>query len=137
MSRISKTHRRDVIVGNWPNDPSEFHIRIWADTKENDETYWVDFEIFEVIGHDGSRENPGRKFFNKKDSMTSPNPVYEYDEAESIVEGFVKFDGCTQYDMNVHIDSREQMDFLFTAISKARQLAAEEMPGMMIRDEYP
>lgn len=138
MTRISKTHRRDVVIGDWAKDPAEFHVRIWADTWDDGQTGWVDFEIFEVIGHDGTHENPGPKFFNKRDSRTSPNPAYSYDDAEVIAEGFVKFDGCTQFNMgHVHVDSREQLEMLFKAIEKARELAADEMPGMMIGDEYP
>lgn len=133
---ISKTHRRDVVLGDiYERCSNEYHVRLFADANSEGRTHWVDFQIFEIIGYDSDGER--RKFFNKRDSPHSPDAVYSYDEAEIIAEGFVKWDGCTQFDIaSVHVDDREQLAALFAAISKARELAAEEMPGMEIGDEY-
>lgn len=132
---ISKTHRRDVVLGELFKTEGEYHVRLFADANEEGRTHWVDFQIFEVIGYDSDGEK--RKFFNRKDAQSLPDPVYSYDEAEVVAEGFVKWDGCTQFDVgSVHVDSKEQLRALFVAIEKARELAADEMPGMMINDEY-
>lgn len=119
---------------------------------------WIDFRIAEVIGtvvEDGTgamrmghamairtlpRAANGRKFFNRRGSSFSPDPVYTMDDAELIAVGFVKWDGCTQFHMShVHVDGRAELDAMFAAICKARELAAGAMTPSgygNVRDEY-
>ncbi len=62
--------------------------------------YWADVEVFEYIAqdinNDGSR---GPKSFNRKNFVSSPDPVYSIDEAESYLEGYIKWDGCSELDI--------------------------------------
>ncbi len=136
---ISKTLLSTTILGDFHEHEDEYHIRIFGDEKEPGHgIYWIDFQIFEVIGYDWGAGVKGRKFFNLKKSPRSPEPVYTYDEAAVIVEGFVKWDGCTQFDFpeGIHVDSKRHLDALFSAVCRARELASEAMPGKMINDDY-
>jgi hypothetical protein len=113
--------------------PEAANVRLWSDpVSENDDQFmWVDFEIIEVLGF----EKDGRECYNRRDSSRSPDPLYELDNAEPIASGFVKWDGCTQFNADIHIDGRAHLEHLLEAIAEARRLAAELM-GNLVGDEY-
>lgn len=58
--------------------------------------HWVDVTAFEVVAQDGAT---GDDFYQRKDSHFSPDCVSHIDEAEAYLEGYVKWDGCTELDM--------------------------------------
>jgi hypothetical protein len=136
MSRIMKTLAREVRVGDFHNREDEYLIRLWSDVRDdNGQRMWVDFAIYEVIGCESGGKR--RKFYNRKDSVTSPNPVYDPEEAESAVEGFVKWDGCTQFTADIHVDCKRHLDALLEMIGLAREGAAEIMGSAWdAKDEY-
>jgi hypothetical protein len=57
-------------------------------------SHWADVEVYEYIGEEVS--NPPRKFFNRKNWVSSPDPVYSIDEAEPYLTGYIKWDGCSE-----------------------------------------
>jgi hypothetical protein len=121
-----KTLAREIRVGDFYKHEDECLIRLWSDVRDdNGQRMWVDFAIYEVIGCESGGER--RKFYNRKDSVTSHNPVYDPEEAESTVDGFVKWDGCTQFTANIHVDDKDSLDTLLEMIGRAREEAAEIM----------
>lgn len=130
---ISKQHRRDVVLGDWNETQTEYHVRLFGDEHDGD-LYWVDFQIFTVVctSADGKE-----KFFNRKGWTASPDPVSRLDEAEPIISGHVKWDGCSDFDIHdAHTCSLEQIKALLDAVLKARELAAAEMPHQPVAGEY-
>jgi hypothetical protein len=136
VSRISKTLLSTTVLGNFEDREDEFHIRIWGDEHENGIT-WIDFEVFEVEGVDRFEPAAGTpRLFQEKGATSNYPGTSDLATAEPVAHGFVKWDGCTQFDMDAHVDGREQLEALFKAVCHARKLAAEAMPGKMINDEY-
>lgn len=135
MSRIMKTLLSTTVLGNYEKREAEHHIRLWGDPNPtNGELYWIDFEVYTVEGYEIGRES--ERIFQKKGETSNFPGTTDLDEAEPIAHGMVKWDGCTQFNMDVHIDSKSHLESLFAAVLEARRLAAEAMPGKMINDDY-
>lgn len=60
-------------------------------------SHWTDVAVFEKVGTEMSE--PPRALYHRKDWSDSSDTVYHIDEAEPYLEGFVKWDGCTELDM--------------------------------------
>lgn len=129
-----KTLLETVVVGDYDKGMCEFHIRLWSDYPP-DERYWIDWEVFEVLGVELNGERT-RTFWKRGDTASLPGTT-DLDEAEPVAEGMVKWDGCTQFTMDAHIDGRTQLEGLFDAVLRARKLAARAMVGKMVNDDYP
>lgn len=56
------------------------------------ESHWANVTVYEIIG---TADNAA-PLFNRKDSAFSPDFVYSHTEAEVYLDGFVKWDGCTE-----------------------------------------
>lgn len=56
--------------------------------------HWVDVVAFEKIGTECS--DPPKTLYQRKGATISPDTVYHIDEAEPYLEGYVKWDGCTE-----------------------------------------
>ena len=87
--------------------------------------HWADCEVFAYIGEEMSA--PPRMFYNRKDSNYSPNPVYSIDEAEPYLTGFIKWDGCSEFDfMHPHWcgphDYRKHFRLLEALYKRAQEL---------------
>lgn len=54
---------------------------------------WADVAVFDITGRDA---NSNVALFNRRDWVALPDPVESIEEAESYLEGFVKWDGCTE-----------------------------------------
>lgn len=94
---------------------------------------WVDFELFEVTWTGAG----GTFGYNRRDARSLPDTVKDLAEAESAARGFVKWDGCTQFDVgNVHVDGRGELLRLFAAIETAREECALAMPNSDVIGEY-
>lgn len=62
--------------------------------------YWADVEVFEYIGQESNGDGTmGRKLLPRKDAMHGMDTVYDIDEAEPYLAGFIKWDGCSELDM--------------------------------------
>jgi hypothetical protein len=58
--------------------------------------YRVEYTIYQ---HDGYEEN-GTPLFHRKDADGYPNPVEDYQNAEPMFKGSVKWDGCSNWDFS-------------------------------------
>lgn len=109
----------------------------WKPAEPDQRVYWVDFELFEVHGVPHPEGKPAE--YQRRDSDCGPDLVRDLDEAEVTAGGFVKWDGCTQFEVSaVHVDSKRQLDRLFAAIGEARRRCALAMGSNYDRPrEYP
>lgn len=62
------------------------------------QSHWAGIEVFEMLG----MEDDGTRIYNKKDYVTSPDPVGSIDEAEPYLTGSIKWDGCSDIDFGYH-----------------------------------
>jgi len=122
-----RKHRSDHFLGN-PNEIHTYVVRLYADEWSNGEIGIVDFKIHQIAGL--TAEKDGQALYLTNDSHMTEN----LDEAEAIVGGTVKWDGCTQFHADVHVDHRSDLEGLCKAILEARKLAAKTMTGMLIND---
>lgn len=110
-----------------------FTLVLYWDPTEDDTVLWVDFELFEITW----RDDDGGFGYSRRDARSLPDHVTALDEAECAAHGFVKWDGCTQFDIGaVHVDSRAGLLQLLNAIETAREECALEMPGSQVILEY-
>ena len=96
---------------------TENYVLWWAWEPGDVERLWVSFAIYDVL------------------DATS------FATAEPVLDGFVKFDGCTQFNSpNIHVDSARQLAEIFSLIAWARGVCVMELlDGCMIdelRAEY-
>lgn len=59
------------------------------------QSHWADVTVWEVVAL-GSSDEPGKKFFDKAPWEGSGNHTENIEEAEKYLDGFVKWDGCTE-----------------------------------------
>jgi hypothetical protein len=122
---LQQTHQ--IASRRGPAGVGSFTLRLYWEPHNDGEIYWVDFELFEVIGVENSPV-VGRLLYQRAGSNRGPDCVTELADAEWTARGMVKWDGCTQFDVApVHVDSRAELDDLFRGISEARRLCAEAM----------
>ena len=109
------THIEDIF--------GEFGFRLrWKITDD----YWADVEVFELIA---SRE--GNPCFQKKDG-NGADFTESLDEAEQYLEGFVKWDGCSEFThSHVHWCGPEGYNKHFKLLKHIYEKAME----LMGRDE--
>lgn len=107
----------------------------WAHADPDEQgVLWVDFAIYEVIGQDLA----GRHLYRLPDWRGAMDNTTEIDAAGPLIDGFVKWDGCTQWHQSegAHIDDLGGLRQLFAVIELARRVAAEMMPATDIALEY-
>lgn len=100
---------------------------------EPDRVLLVDFELFEVtaVRDDGTAE------YHRRDSTNGWDTVSDLGEADWTAQGFVKSDGCTQFEVSaVHVDHIDGLHRLLGAIATARHECAMAMPGSDVILEY-
>lgn len=110
---MNNPHLRDVLIGEQDDG---YLIRLFAapDSADEDRT-WVDFQVIQVFGE---------SLF-----AGAMHPVKDIEDAVVLAEGFVKWDGCTQFTVDAHIDHKRELDAMFNAIGEARRLASEVLDG--------
>lgn len=73
----------------------------------SDRVLWVNFEAFEVNSQEFNNGKFGVEKFERLDSTGSMDDTEDLEEAEPLLHGFVKWDGCTQFDWSsIHIDHK-------------------------------
>jgi hypothetical protein len=90
---------------------------------------WVDFELIEVTafsqGPDGEYDVPE---YQRHGATYSPDTTPDIEQANLAVSGFLKWDGCMQFNVAyVHVDEAYQLAKLLDAIKMARVHAARAM----------
>lgn len=95
-------------------------IRIWL--SETFPDGWADFLIYPIVG-----ECDGKLLFQRRGATISPDPVELPEQGEIIVEGFVKWDGCCEFEMtdSEHVCGPEDMADFAKALLEIHKLAAE------------
>lgn len=127
-NRIPARHSKGAI--------GSFTLRLYWSPLEDGRVLWVDFELFEVISLDSP--NTGKLYYERRGATSGMDMVDDLDEAGPVADGFVKWDGCTQFEIaQVHVDHRKDLEDLFHGIAEARRLCAQAMPGSDIILEYP
>ena len=58
--------------------------------------YWMNVHVFEITARDGKDDRP---MFPKMGAQSRPDDVYSHEEAEPYLTGFVKWDGCSEFDI--------------------------------------
>lgn len=115
---ISKTLRETFEVAH---DGAGYVVKLFwepSETRVNGTPIWVDFEIVEIFGV--VPEPPGQKRLYSGEN----DPVSELGDAWPFINGFVKFDGCTQWWADcAHVDEAVDLDVLLGAIRLARHRA--------------
>lgn len=62
--------------------------------------YRVDYSIRELVGE----SDTGEPLYQKRNSNSSPDPTLEIEESEILIEGHVKWDGCSNWDFKLSQD---------------------------------
>lgn len=110
-------------IHNWPiaktYEDLQVHIRLRPYDAISEKCYVVDFEVFDLDEYSLK--------FQKKNSTYSPNPVDTADEAEPLITGSVKWDGCSHSNFGragyIHGCSRKEMVRLGTIYNHLFDLA--------------
>jgi len=56
--------------------------------------HWTDLKVYKIT----SRDTDGLLSFDRKNARSLPDPVESIDEAEVYLEGYIKWDGCSELD---------------------------------------
>lgn len=64
-------------------------------------SHWVNYEIFEIEWLVDDPANPGKQIphWSRKNATCNGDPVTNLDEAQLIIEGSVKWDGCSNFEL--------------------------------------
>jgi hypothetical protein len=125
--RIPSKHGTDTI--------GSFTLRLYWKLWDDGRVGWVDFELFEVTSYEVA--DPSKLLYELRDAVSSHDLTADLDEAGPAADGFVKWDGCTQFNVaSVHVDSRKGLENLFHGIAEARRLCALAMPWSDLHREY-
>ena len=128
---------KDVRFGDFNKGGSEFLIRLFP-RFEQDEVMGVGFCVYQVVWIDCENPERSERAYTRMGAVDPLDVVTDPAEAEIVARGFVKWDGCTQFDVeDVHVDSAALLRAFFDAILEARKLCAEMMfDDATIREEY-
>lgn len=102
----------------------EFFVVAKSSTDEIDHFFWIDFVVYEVPATDSD----GKRYFNVKGYTGSGEYVENYEEAEIFIKGYLKWDGCTEWDfVDVgHFCGRESAHILTRIIDALYDMAVSE-----------
>lgn len=97
----------------------------------DDRVMWVDWAVYVVAG---TVQPGGARLYELPDARTSESTTEDIDAAAPLIEGFTKWDGCTQWSQPHagHVDSRRSFEALWRAVETARRVSAVEF----MADEY-
>lgn len=114
----------------WTPEKSIGFVAEWVTTHQPDDgrVLWVDFTIWSVAGHDvPAHSGPGAALYQRKGSDNSCDFVETTDEAEPLVSGYLKWDGCNEVnwtDDGVHMCGLADRDRQHTALAMVLRTAA-------------
>lgn len=105
-------------------------IRLFVEPYEDGRILRVDFLVVRV---DGVADD-GVRLFSKDGRGRSTQNI---DEADAETDGFVRWDGCTQFQMDCHIDALTDLESALAAVAQARREAAKLLSHWDCSEEYP
>lgn len=99
---------------------------------------WIDFDLYQPTEQTMQDGRCTEERFLRPGAIQSDETTANLDDAEAIAAGFVKWDGCTQFDVaDIHVDHRAELERIFNAILETRKLCAKEMAAdSMLVEEY-
>jgi hypothetical protein len=115
------------------DDGSSFGRTIYLYWKEERRPRWIDFEIFEAIGHEGppgGQERPIYYATDRRELFGRDGVTADLSRAVWTTCGFVKLDGCTQVyfpEGPLHYDDLASLRGLFGSICRAQERCYEIM----------
>jgi hypothetical protein len=95
--------------------------------------YFVEYKIYEIVANDFD----GKPLFQRAGSHFHPDPVERLDEAEVYLEGSVKWDGCSNWNLDDpsgglrHFCSREQLENVGKILAACYDLTPEFCPNYL------
>lgn len=108
------------------------------------ENYHVNLEIFRSVGECYSEEgvdyDPPRKCFPRKGETNSLNTTYDLADAQRVLQGYIKWDGCSDIDFfpdhggNEHFCGKPGAVGLGALIDHAYEFAREIMGDKVLDD---
>jgi hypothetical protein len=100
----------------------EFTVLLRWDDPDGDHAPWPNWVDFEIV--EAPEVNGERRYRSRKDGTYSTDP----EDSERIINGFVKWDGCTQWWAEcAHVDDESGQDALLAAVRIARAEAIDAM----------
>lgn len=100
---------------------------------------WFEWQVFEIVGEDWASDEDtsksGRLMYHLKGYKSSSDDTADINEAEPLLSGVVKWDGCAHLDFApdrggyVHVCGARDADRIGKVIRRLYDVAAEHMPG--------
>jgi hypothetical protein len=113
-----------------------FYVVVSCDEpKEGDTPHWIDFAVYEVFAVE---EQPvkGRLLFTNSYTQSGNHPTTELPDAEKFFTGFVKWDGCSEWDLGSHhFCSVKEAEDIGRLLRRLYEFAAQWMPSNDFDDE--
>lgn len=102
------------------------------DLGPNDMPSWVDFALYEEV----TKSDNGVPGYQVSDDSGYLETTENYEEALPVAQGFMKWDGCTQFSIEpLHYDDHRDIAKLFDTILQVRRECAR-ITGNDAEDEY-
>jgi hypothetical protein len=103
--------------------------------KEGDTPYWIDFEVYEIVGVE-MHPVEGRLLFDCETPSGCSGTTHILDDADEFITGFIKWDGCSEWDLgNHHFCSVKQAASVGPLLRRLYEIAAQWMPSNDFDDE--
>lgn len=85
---------------------------------------WIHYTVYRIVAH----LEDGTPFFNKRGYLASDDQVTQIEDAQITLEGFVKWDGCMEFEIldDVHFCGRRSAHVLTRIIDAIYDTAIGE-----------
>jgi hypothetical protein len=89
---------------------------------------WMDFQLYRIESFEGLDEEKDPPGYWIKGATSNSVTTPDLDKAQESMEGYVKFDGCSQWNMgHEHLCGRHMLKQQSEAMSRVYDLAAKLM----------
>ena len=104
-------------------------------------SHYVDFTIFEIIGYSKGNKDYDIPIYEKKEAKDSSDDTNDIKEAETLIKGHVKWDGCSHYyfggkDGYIHLCGKSNIDDISDVIKKIYYRCGELMGENSDKEEF-
>jgi hypothetical protein len=106
------------------------------------EPYSVDFEVFEITGHvEGSSGEFDVPIYERKGATSSNDDTDTIDEAQTLIHGKVKWDGCSHYYFGdeegyIHLCGKLNIQQIAEVLQRVYFKCGEIMGEKVLDDEF-